>query len=457
MPRSSEGFQWTPMFTTCGLETDSVVPSTPDSHLRETYDVVIIGAGFTGLVAGRDLSQAGVNPLVFAEIHRYNLHCRIKTSNGTFAPQVVHYKPAAGAIRDMTEAALDDAVEKIGSVFFCPDGHTSRELMPYPYEPFREPALWTKYDHLSIKDRLNQIEGPQEDKDLFEVLMSSVGSASGHDVGFVEPLRWYALGGHSVTGMFEIFQTFKLGAGGQTALARGILGDYKGHLRLGTEITKVDQSPHSVTVTTKSGSTIRAKYAICTIPLNCLPDITFNPPFSPLRQEAIRRGHMNQGAKFHFKLRKPEPGWLSIANSYGNSPFMLAFSDHTGTGNNTNSGTYMIGFGHNGHLGNREDSDHIISALKENMKPGAEVEAYLTHDWVNDPYSKGAWSAWGPGGMSKYLRELQKCHGRVLMSSADWANGSRGFVDGAIERGTVAARDIRQRLGSSADGVSSRI
>lgn len=52
------------MSTTCGLETDSVVPSTPDSHLRETYDVVIIGAGFTGLVAGRDLSQAGVSVLI---------------------------------------------------------------------------------------------------------------------------------------------------------------------------------------------------------------------------------------------------------------------------------------------------------------------------------------------------------------------------------------------------------
>lgn len=41
--------------------------------------------------------------------------------------------------------------------------------------------------------------------------------------------------------------------------------------------------------------------------------------------------------------------------------------------------------------------------------------------------------------MSKYLAELQKTEGRVVFASADWANGWRGFVDGAIEQGKLAA------------------
>lgn len=60
---------------------------------------------------------------------------------------------------------------------------------------------------------------------------------------------------------------------------------------------------------------------------------------------------------------------------------------------------------------------------------------------MNDPYAKGAWSCWGPGAMSKYLKELQKDEGRILFASADWADGWRGFVDGAIERGRKAAND----------------
>lgn len=45
------------------------------------------------------------------------------------------------------------------------------------------------------------------------------------------------------------------------------------------------------------------------------------------------------------------------------------------------------------------------------------------------------------------MRKLsQKNDGRVLMASADWANGFAGFVDGAIERGAKAAVAVRKLL-----------
>lgn len=56
MPRSKEGFQWTPTSVTVGLETQAVIPSTPESELKSSYDVIIIGAGYTGLTAARDIS-----------------------------------------------------------------------------------------------------------------------------------------------------------------------------------------------------------------------------------------------------------------------------------------------------------------------------------------------------------------------------------------------------------------
>jgi lysyl oxidase-like protein 2/3/4 len=77
--------------------------------------------------------------------------------------------------------------------------------------------------------------------------------------------------------------------------------------------------------------------------------------------------------------------------------------------------------------------------------PDVGVEAYATHDWMNDPYAKGVWACWGPNG-SRYLEELQKPHGRVIFASADWADGWRGFVDGAIERGQVAVQDVTEML-----------
>ena len=65
---------------------------------------------------------------------------------------------------------------------------------------------------------------------------------------------------------------------------------------------------------------------------------------------------------------------------------------------------------------------------------------------MNDPYSKGAWACWGPKCASRYLDTLQSTHGRVVFASADWADGWRGFIDGATEQGQTAVRNVAQML-----------
>ena len=184
---------------------------------------------------------------------------------------------------------------------------------------------------------------------------------------------------------------------------------------------------------------------------NVLPSIHFSPPLSPLRQEAARKGHINKGAKIHFKLAPSQPAWFSAANAYGDSAFCFGFSDHNGTQLSNTNNTYCIGFGYNNKLTDASDSAQIISEFKKNLQPDGEVEAYLTHDWAKDPYAQGVWSCWGPNAMSLYLAELQKAHGRIFMASADWADGWRGFIDGAIERGVKAAKDVQQAQKSGGD------
>lgn len=139
--------------------------------------------------------------------------------------------------------------------------------MPYPHDPLREPALWKKYEHLSAKDRLDQLDIPQIEKDMFDAMISSFGSVPGSQCGFVEVLRWYALGGHSMAGVFERAGLCKLGNGGMTSLALSILSEYRGHLLFNTVVDKVDQTGNGVTLTTKNGRRIEAKYVISTIPL----------------------------------------------------------------------------------------------------------------------------------------------------------------------------------------------
>ena len=51
-----------------------------------------------------------------------------------------------------------------------------------------------------------------------------------------------------------------------------------------------------------------------------------------------------------------------------------------------------------------------------------------------------------PGFMSRFKDDLQAPQGRVLFASADWADGWRGFIDGAIEQGMRASMQVSKQL-----------
>ena len=63
-PTSREGFHYTSKNDTVqeGLYTEAAIPST--KILKQFYDVIVIGGGFTGLSAARDLSTAGKSVLI---------------------------------------------------------------------------------------------------------------------------------------------------------------------------------------------------------------------------------------------------------------------------------------------------------------------------------------------------------------------------------------------------------
>lgn len=55
MRQTREGFIWTPQESRSGLKTHAAVETSPLSQTE--YDVIVIGAGFAGLTAARDISQ----------------------------------------------------------------------------------------------------------------------------------------------------------------------------------------------------------------------------------------------------------------------------------------------------------------------------------------------------------------------------------------------------------------
>jgi monoamine oxidase len=90
----------------------------------------------------------------------------------------------------------------------------------------------------------------------------------------------------------------------------------------------------------------------------------------------------------------------------------------------------------------------IVKSFKSEVEGGkllpgkVEVGEIMCHDWVHNRFARGLWCAYAPGLWGKYFDELQQREGRIWFASADWADGNRGFIDGAIEQRCCTAKAL---------------
>jgi NADPH-dependent 2,4-dienoyl-CoA reductase/sulfur reductase-like enzyme len=86
-PYSKEGMHFQDKKVTEGLYTEAAIQSTKD--LKSTYDVIVIGAGFTGLTAARDLSTAGKSVLLIEARDRIGGRTWASKSHGHYLESMV--------------------------------------------------------------------------------------------------------------------------------------------------------------------------------------------------------------------------------------------------------------------------------------------------------------------------------------------------------------------------------
>ena len=86
-----------------------------------------------------------------------------------------------------------------------------------------------------------------------------------------------------------------------------------------------------------------------------------------------------------------------------------------------------------------------VQAALQVLLPDARVAATDGHDWVNDPRSKGTWLCVPPGGVGWLAADLTEPQGRLAFATSDIAIEGGGWIEGAILSGRSAAQRV-QRL-----------
>jgi monoamine oxidase len=304
-----------------------------------------------------------------------------------------------------------------------------RDALPNPHDPLHAIDHLSRFDRMSISERLEQLELDREEHDVLAAELESLAHAPLHDAGAVSVLRWHALSGYSLALTQYAGGRVTL-AGGTRALLEAIASAAPFERRLGTTVAAVTQRGDKVEIETRDGTALAASTAVLTAPINALGEIEFVPELSEPKRRAIALGQASRGIKI-FIVARGEPRLQSSIRP--GHPF-----GYLGTESVLGDGTQlMIGFGPDAERCDASDLERVQRQL-DALVPGYQVLEATAHDWLADPFSRGTWAIHRPGWYEHHHAAMREPEGRVILAGADLADGWAGFIDGAIESGLRA-------------------
>ena len=442
---------------------------TPNSSDRRK--VIVIGAGFAGLTAARELEAAGIDvtiyeardriggrawtderlgghtlemgatwvhwmqPFVWTEITRYGQEIYP-------SPDIEKaYWVSEGRIFEGSEHDLDTALAALQERIFA----GSQEYFPYPHEPLALLAESTTSDELrerflaadrgSVLDCLRTGEFTQEQIDLADSYWSAAYQGPTATASPLMAKHWAALSDHRSALLDEQTLRFKL-TKGMRGLYTALAADIRGDIALNTAVRRVEHDGVGARVTLDDGRIDDADAVVLTVPIGALKHVEFSPALSEDQQRIVDEGTNSVGFKIWIKVR----GHHSlIAGAPGQHPISLMRSEKF---LDDEDATILVGFGSD-HTA--IDLDDVASAQRavDVWRPDLVVLDCGGHDWVADKWSGQTWATLKSGQFFNGWHLFQTCATRLRFAGSDYASGWNGVVvDGAIEMGIKAARGL---------------
>lgn len=437
-----------------------------NEKIGQDWDAIVVGGGFAGITAARELGRrydrvlvleardrlggrtwykkdalAGKSlemggtwihwnqPHVWAELTRYGLDI-IESPTPVRSVWFVD-----GVRKEGTFEAPWEPLEKAVVAF----GHDAAELFERPLDPLRSTNLLGAVDQLSVKDRIDELDLTAEERALLASFWCMFASAPNSEAGLTTMLRWLALANHDVVAFMSMMK-YKF-ANGTVSLIDAMAADSGATIRLETAVQAIAQGDNGVTVHTASGEAITAASVVVTVPLNVLNAIEFTPPLPKGQFHAADVGQASRG----FKVWVEIVGTMDEVCIYAPEDAPVTYWQ---TEFLTDKGQLLVGFGPSGDDFDVEDTESITRAIKE-VLPNVEVVGHTAHAWRQDEFARGTWPVLRPGQLTASLRDLQRPHGSVVFAGSETADGWNGFIDGAIETGLRAAREVGRILGNA--------
>lgn len=444
----------------------------PGCGLRQNYqtDVLVLGAGFSGLLATRLLRSAGIDSIlvegrdrVGGRVHTlgslparpeagatemgnsYHELLKLCEEFGIQADPITNY-PSNYALsvegRLMSSTNWSDSAS---NSLPARERNISPHRLLYRFMPRHLPIevmadwgsqAWIKQD-ISLADYLRR-EGASE------TAISLMGAnLNGNDI---ETLSWAdMLKALVVRKNSEPPGTFRV-PGGLFRVSRKLQADIQSALLLERPISKIAADRDGVKITCAEGTTLRAKLAICTLPFSTLRNIAIDANFSEAKKAAIlglqytpvTRIFMGIKSNFWERDGLPENTWTDTAlgrifvTNQKNTPAMASIFS---MGKPAVELDAML-----------EKGIQPVLDLLHRVRPSTRgaLEFWDRISWGTDPMSLGAFSHYPAGSIGQYATAVAKPEARVIFAGEHTQSAVPG-VEAALVSGRRAA-ELAQKM-----------
>jgi putrescine oxidase len=444
-------------------------------------DVVIIGAGATGLTVATDLQKAGLSAIVVEARDRVGGRLRTETVDGAvFELGGQWVSPDQHALiamldelgletfarfREGDSVYVDDtgAATRFTGDLFPTSQDTQNEIERLitllsaltaevdPSQPWNHPraaeldaeslAAWLERNSVDAEARANVA--------LF--VAEAMLTKPSHAFSVLQALLMAASAGgfaHLVDADFILDRRVVGGLQRVPLLLAERLGD---RVHLAQAARRVEYTDDGAVVTTDD-LVVRARRVVVAVPPNLYGRIGFSPALPAVRQQMHQ--HLSLGTVIKVQAVYPTPFWRAAGLSgTAFSPFQVAHEAYDNSGHGDPTGT-LVAFVAG------ETADRVLALATDERRRvilgsmaayfGDEAlspTVYVESDWDSEEWTGGAYAAsFDLGGLVRWGPHLRSHVGPVRFASSDLAGEGYQHVDGAIRIGHEVAAGLAADL-----------
>jgi len=240
-------------------------------------------------------------------------------------------------------------------------------------------------------------------------------------------------------------------AGGNQRLPEAMARALKADVLLGRTVRMISATDSGTEVLLADGSRIRAKVTIITVPFTALRRVAIDPGLTGAQARAVYELGYTTAFQAHFVPSSPywEADGLPAAMWTDGPAGRLAPLRY---GKDPKQITSMLAFvnGAQGEMLDRmapEDAARAVLAEIETVRPAAKgkLKPVKTLSWQRDPFAGGLYSSWKPGQITAFAGDIAKPAGRIHFAGEHTAMLNRG-MEGAMESAERVALEVLERV-----------